>query len=96
MGESTEITSNTLDPDQSAAIDDELDSYLKKPEISSQISIGVDDSIAVYSWIPRAYSRPICLPSFGTFDGGVERARVRAVLATGIPEERCRRIALGY
>jgi nickel-dependent lactate racemase len=32
----------------------------------------------------------------GTFEGGVERARARVTLATGIPEERCRRINLGY
>jgi nickel-dependent lactate racemase len=32
----------------------------------------------------------------GTFEGGVERARVNVILATGIPEERCRRINLGY
>jgi hypothetical protein len=27
---------------------------------------------------------------------GVERPRIRVTLATGIPEERCRRIDLGY
>jgi len=32
----------------------------------------------------------------GTFANGVERPRVNVVLATGIPEERCRRIHLGY
>ena len=32
----------------------------------------------------------------GTFDRGVETPRVNVVLATGIPEERCRRINLGY
>ncbi len=32
----------------------------------------------------------------GTFESGVERARVKVVLATGIPEERCKRINLGY
>ena len=32
----------------------------------------------------------------GTFDGGVETPRIRVTLATGIPEERCRRINLGY
>ncbi|MBN1445309.1 MAG: DUF2088 domain-containing protein [Candidatus Omnitrophica bacterium] len=32
----------------------------------------------------------------GTFDGGTERPRVTVVLATGIPEETCRKINLGY
>jgi hypothetical protein len=34
----------------------------------------------------------------GTYDGatGVETPRIRVTLATGIPEERCRRISLGY
>jgi nickel-dependent lactate racemase len=32
----------------------------------------------------------------GTFDRGVETPRVHVVLATGIPEERCRRVNLGY
>ncbi len=32
----------------------------------------------------------------GTYEDGVERPRVQVVLATGIPEERCRRINLGY
>jgi nickel-dependent lactate racemase len=34
----------------------------------------------------------------GTYDAAaaVERPRIRVTLATGIPEERCRRIALGY
>jgi nickel-dependent lactate racemase len=32
----------------------------------------------------------------GTFDGGVETPRIRVTLATGIPEERCRRVNLGY
>src|SRR5690606_27228911 len=32
----------------------------------------------------------------GTWDGSVERPRVRVTLATGIPPEVCERIALGY
>ena len=32
----------------------------------------------------------------GSYEGGVERPRVNVVLATGIPEERCRRVNLGY
>jgi nickel-dependent lactate racemase len=32
----------------------------------------------------------------GTYEGGVETPRIRVTLATGIPEERCRRVNLGY
>lgn len=32
----------------------------------------------------------------GTFEGGVERARIAVTLATSIPEEVCRSINLGY
>jgi len=32
----------------------------------------------------------------GTFVDGVEKSRINVVLATGIPEERCRKINLGY
>jgi lactate racemase len=32
----------------------------------------------------------------GTFDSGVETPRIRVTLATGIPEERSRRVNLGY
>lgn len=32
----------------------------------------------------------------GSFEDGVETPRVNVILATGIPEERCRRINLGY
>jgi nickel-dependent lactate racemase len=32
----------------------------------------------------------------GTFEGGIERPRVRVTLATGIPEDVCREINLGY
>lgn len=32
----------------------------------------------------------------GTYQGGVERSRIEVVLATGIPEEVCRRVNLGY
>ncbi|MBN2289865.1 MAG: DUF2088 domain-containing protein [Candidatus Glassbacteria bacterium] len=32
----------------------------------------------------------------GTFESGVEKPRVTVTLATSIPEERCRRIGLGY
>ena len=32
----------------------------------------------------------------GTYEGGVETPRIQVTLATGIPEERCRRVNLGY
>ena len=32
----------------------------------------------------------------GTYCNAVEKARISVILATGIPEERCRRINLGY
>lgn len=32
----------------------------------------------------------------GRFESGVEQARARVTLATGIPEDRCRRVNLGY
>ena len=32
----------------------------------------------------------------GTYENGEEKARIRVVLATGVPEERCERINLGY
>jgi nickel-dependent lactate racemase len=32
----------------------------------------------------------------GTYKGGVETPRIRVTLATGIPEDRCRRVNLGY
>ena len=36
------------------------------------------------------------LRGIGTYEDGVERARIRVTLATGISEEHCRRINLGY
>ena len=36
------------------------------------------------------------LRGIGTYDDGVEHPRIQVTLATGIPEERCRRINLGY
>ncbi len=36
------------------------------------------------------------LKGLGSFEAGVERARIQVSLATGIPEERCKRINLGY
>ena len=36
------------------------------------------------------------LRGIGTYENGVEKPRIKVTLATGIPEERCRRINLGY
>jgi hypothetical protein len=32
----------------------------------------------------------------GTYENGVEKPRIEVILATGIPEETCRKINLGY
>ena len=32
----------------------------------------------------------------GTFENGIEKSRIQVTLATGIPEERCKRVNLGY
>jgi nickel-dependent lactate racemase len=52
------------------------------------------DCFKDYPWGVLAHSTH--LRGIGTFEDGVERARIRVTLATGIPEERCRRINLGY
>jgi len=54
------------------------------------------DRFKDYPWGVLAHSTH--LYGLGTYDpvSGVERGRIRVTLATGIPEERCRRINLGY
>jgi nickel-dependent lactate racemase len=52
------------------------------------------DRFKDYPWGVLAHSTH--LRGIGTFENGVEKARIRVTLATGIPEERCRRINLGY
>jgi nickel-dependent lactate racemase len=52
------------------------------------------DRFQDYPWGVLAHSTH--LRGDGSFEGGVERARVRVTLATGIPRERCERIGLGY
>jgi nickel-dependent lactate racemase len=47
-----------------------------------------------YPWGVLAHSTH--LKGGGTFENGVERPRIRVTLATGIPEERCRKVNLGY
>jgi nickel-dependent lactate racemase len=52
------------------------------------------DRFKEYPWGVLAHSTH--LRGIGTFENGVERPRISVTLATGIPEERCRRINLGY
>ena len=52
------------------------------------------DRFKGYPWGVLAHSTH--LRGIGTFENGVERPRIGVTLATGIPEERCRRINLGY
>jgi len=47
-----------------------------------------------YPWCVLAHSTH--LRGIGTFENGVEKPRIQVTLATGIPEERCRRVNLGY
>jgi nickel-dependent lactate racemase len=49
-----------------------------------------------YPWGVLAHSTH--LRGIGTYDAktGIEQPRIRVTLATGIPEERCRRVNLGY
>ncbi|NQT84534.1 DUF2088 domain-containing protein [bacterium] len=50
-----------------------------------------------FSHVPRAIiAHSTHLKGLGTYEEGVEKPRINVVLATGIPEERCRRINLGY
>ena len=52
------------------------------------------DRFKGHPWGVLAHSTHV--KGIGTFEDGVERPRVNVVLATGIPEERCRRVNLGY
>ncbi|UCC65850.1 MAG: DUF2088 domain-containing protein [Anaerolineae bacterium] len=47
-----------------------------------------------YPWGVLAHSTH--LKGVGAFEDGVEKPRIRVTLATGIPEERCQRVNLGY
>jgi nickel-dependent lactate racemase len=47
-----------------------------------------------YPWGVLAHSTH--LRGNGTFEKGVEKPRIQVTLSTGIPEERCRRVNLGY
>ncbi len=47
-----------------------------------------------YPWGVLAHATHV--KGAGTYEGGVESPRIQVVLATGVPEERCRRVNLGY
>jgi hypothetical protein len=47
-----------------------------------------------YPWGVLAHSTHV--RGIGTYEDGVEKPRIEVILATGIPEERCRRLNLGY
>ncbi len=47
-----------------------------------------------YPWGVLAHSTH--LRGIGTFENGIEKPRIQVTLATGIPEERCRHVNLGY
>lgn len=52
------------------------------------------DRFKHYPWGVLAHSTH--LKGMGTYENGVERPRIQVTLATGIPEERCRKVNLGY
>ena len=52
------------------------------------------DRFSHYPWGVVAHSTHV--RGVGTFEGGVEQARIQVTLATGIPESRCRTVNLGY
>ena len=52
------------------------------------------DKFQHYPWGTLAHSTHV--HGLGTYEDGVETSRVRVTLATGIPEEVCRQINLGY
>ncbi len=50
-----------------------------------------------FSWVPggiKAHSTHV--KGIGTYENGIEKPRINVFLATEIPEERCKRINLGY
>jgi nickel-dependent lactate racemase len=56
--------------------------------------LGQWDRYKDYPWGVLAHSTH--LRGAGTYEQGVERARIRVTLATGISRERCERVGLGY
>ena len=50
-----------------------------------------------FAGVPRGVmAHSTHVKGIGTFEGGIEKPRVNVILATGIPEKRCRKINLGY
>jgi nickel-dependent lactate racemase len=52
------------------------------------------DKFKHYPWGVIAHSTHV--KGMGTYENGVEKPRVRVTLATKVPEERCKRINIGY
>ena len=52
------------------------------------------DRFSHYPWSILAHSTHV--RGMGTYENGVEQARIQVTLATGIPEEICREVNLGY
>ncbi|MHC4715911.1 MAG: lactate racemase domain-containing protein [Planctomycetota bacterium] len=52
------------------------------------------DRFKGYPWGVVAHSTHV--RGIGTYEDGVEKCRIRVTLATGIPEDRCRAVNLGY
>jgi len=52
------------------------------------------DKYKKYPWGVVAHSTHV--KGIGTYENGVEKPRVEVILATGIPEEICRKVNLGY
>lgn len=52
------------------------------------------DKFKDFPWGVVAHSTHV--RGIGTFENGIEKPRIKVTLATGIPEERCRKINLGY
>lgn len=52
------------------------------------------DAFKDYPWGVLAHSTHV--KGIGTYENGIERPRIEVILATGIPEDVCRQINLGY
>ena len=52
------------------------------------------DRFKDYPWGVVAHSTHV--KGIGTYENGVEKPRVEVILATRIPESRCRKVNLGY
>ena len=52
------------------------------------------DRFKHFPWGVLAHSTHV--RGIGSFAGGVEKPRIQVTLATGIPQQRCRKVNLGY